>query len=869
MRRWLRPLVPALAVTLGVGAIDLAAGSTIVLLPLLVLGPLVAAATTGWRPTAATGALALALAVALSAVSATFPSTEHAVAIVAVLVGSVLSAVVAAALDRERAARLATDRERVRADLLARAGALFEGGEDPLDRLDALAALPIPEMADVCVIDLVAEDGALTRTAVRSRDREDAEAVRRARTLRSAPLDDDHPIARVARSGRPLLLAALREEQIAAWSPASDPDRPARPPGTRSAIVVPLLARGRIVGTLALVRLVGRRPFDEADLAVAQDLARRAGLAVDHARVVTELAQTESELRTTLEALAEAVVVLDRGGALRYANDAALRLVGAATADELPRRPLEALAHRWELCDERGRTVGLDELPARRALAGDAPEPLLCELVDRRAGARRWWRFSASPVLDRDGTARLSVNVIEDVTDQRRRERGQAFLARASKLLSASLDPARTLDEVARAAVPDLADWCAVDMPDEHGVLRRVATADRSPERTRDASLVVQERSGERTLRVGPPEVMRTGRSQFYPTVTDKLLRAAARDADQLERLRAVGARSVLVVPLAAGSEVIGTITLGTAESGRRLTEADLALAEELGRRAGIAVEHARVHGERSRIAATLQSALLPPRLPVIPELTIAARFRPASGVNTVGGDFYDLFPIPGDPSSWMVVVGDVTGKGPAAAAVTALARYTMRTVALYEHDPARVLERLNHVLLHDDDRRRLCTAVCARVRAEAGRTTVTIATAGHPPPLLADEAGAVRPVGTAGTLLGAFEDGSWTETTITLSGREMLVLYTDGVIDTRGPRDRFGAERLEAVLAAAGGRDPDHLAGALDAALLDFQHGPQRDDVAVLVLQPGRAAGETGIHAEGAEGPQTSEDAASSPPAA
>lgn len=866
MRRPLRPLLPALAVTLGVGAIDLAVGGAIVLLPMLILGPLVAAATTGWRQTAAIATLAVALAAALALLDDAFPETQHAVAITAVLVGGALSAVVAAARERERATRLAIDRQRVRADLLARAGELFEGGGDPLRDLDALAALPVPESADLCVIDLAGDDGTLAAAGAHGADPAAAERLGRARREHPVRRDSEHPVARVARTGRPLLLRAMSADELRQWATSPDHLRMIGELGYRSAIVVPLLARGRTVGTMALVRFAGRPRFDEADLAVAQDLARRAGLAVDHARVVTELAETESQLRTTLGALTEAVTVLDRAGRLLYANEAAVRLTGLTSAEELLAKPLGERLARFELRDEDGRPLPLDRLPGLRVLAGEDPEPLLCELVDRETGDRQWWLFKAAAVLDGDGAPRLSVNVIEDVTEPRRRELGQAFLARASKLLAASLDPAETLEEVARAAVPDLADWCAVDMPDDGGELRRVATADRSPERTREASLVVRERSGERTLRVGPPEVMRTGRSQFYPEVTDELLRAAARDDEQLAQLRAVGARSALVVPLVAGTGVIGTITLGTAESGRRFTEADLALAEELGRRAGIAVEHSRVHGERSQIASTLQAALLPPRLPVIPELTLAARFRPAGGVNTVGGDFYDLFPIPGDPASWMVVMGDVTGKGPAAAAITALARYTMRTVTLYEHEPSRVLERLNHVLLHDGDRRRLCTAVCAHVRATAGRTTVTVATAGHPPPLLADDDGGVAPVGAAGTLLGAFDDGAWTDTTLELSGRQMLVLYTDGVIDTCGERERFGPERLEAVLAAAAGHDPDHLASALDEALLAFQHGPQRDDVAVLVLQPGRPPGETMLHADGAETP---EDAASSAPAA
>ena len=189
-----------------------------------------------------------------------------------------------------------------------------------------------------------------------------------------------------------------------------------------------------------------------------------------------------------------------------------------------------------------------------------------------------------------------------------------------------------------------------------------------------------------------------------------------------------------MVVPIAAGDRVIGIVTLGTSHSARRLGEAELALAGELGRRAGIAVENARLHDARSQIATTLQRSLLPPRLPVVPGVTIAARFRAAGETSDVGGDFYDLFGV-GD--AWMVIVGDVTGKGPGAATITSLARYTMRTAAMYERSPGAVLARLNSALGADPERRPICTAVCARIEPAAdGTLLVTLACGGHPPPL-------------------------------------------------------------------------------------------------------------------------------------
>src|SRR5207247_166079 len=191
--------------------------------------------------------------------------------------------------------------------------------------------------------------------------------------------------------------------------------------------------------------------------------------------------------------------------------------------------------------------------------------------------------------------------------------------------------------------------------------------------------------------------------------------------------------------------------------------------------------------------------SLLPPRMPEVPGLTTAARFRAAGVSSEVGGDFYDLFPA---ADGWMVVIGDVTGKGPAAAAITSLARYTLRTAALYERTPERVLERLNDVLLADPEHRQLCTAACAHLAPHGGGVRIRLVCAGHPAPYVLRAAGGGVPAGHAGTLLGAFEDVSWTADELELRAGDTLVLYTDGVTDTTGRGgERFGQERVAALL--------------------------------------------------------------------
>jgi serine phosphatase RsbU (regulator of sigma subunit) len=433
--------------------------------------------------------------------------------------------------------------------------------------------------------------------------------------------------------------------------------------------------------------------------------------------------------------------------------------------------------------------------------------------VDRASHEERWVRLAATPIVADGASEALAVTVTEDITEVVHIARRQRFLASATKLLASSLDVEATIDKVAWAVVPDFADWCAVHVPDDRGNLRQMAVAD----------LDVDD----------PQRFAALAESLFARTPPGE----SNLDDVQLDDDSPDHVASVAVVPLIfPGDQTRGAIMLVSSGRGRRLSRADLALMEEIGRRAGVAIANARVHEARSHIAATLQRSLLPPRLPDVPGLTIAARFRAAGLSSEVGGDFYDMFPA---ADGWMVVIGDVTGKGPVAAAITSLARYTLRTAAMYEHAPERVLERLNGVLLADAERRQLCTAICAHLAPHDDGIRVRFACAGHPPPYLLSAGGAVAAAGRPGTLLGAFEEVSWDADELDLNPGDTLVLYTDGVTDTtRGGGERFGQDRLTALLNGCGGLAPEDVAQHIDAALTAFEEGPQRDDLAVLVLR-------------------------------
>jgi anti-sigma regulatory factor (Ser/Thr protein kinase) len=322
----------------------------------------------------------------------------------------------------------------------------------------------------------------------------------------------------------------------------------------------------------------------------------------------------------------------------------------------------------------------------------------------------------------------------------------------------------------------------------------------------------------------------------------EEALVAYAADEKHLELMHAVGFNSIMVVPVVGRSGILGTLTFVSAHA-RRFDSDDLELATELGRRAGVAVENARLYSERADIAHTLQIALVPDPVPLAPGWDVAALYRPAGEATEAGGDFYDMVRT---DDGWLVVMGDVAGKGARAASLTALARYTLRTAAMLTGDPSAALAALNAGLMRRPDVAYCTAALVSLVEdSEAGGARARVFSAGHPLPVLLS-GGRAREFGRSGPLLGALEVADWPAEEIVLGAGDRLVLYTDGVTDARGPEDRFGDHRLLELLSGVDGAPPAELVRAIDGALRGFQFGPQRDDTALLAvgrLEPGELA--------------------------
>jgi PAS domain S-box-containing protein len=513
----------------------------------------------------------------------------------------------------------------------------------------------------------------------------------------------------------------------------------------------------------------------------------------------------------------------------------------------------------------------LDEL--RKAIA----EERECRVVlrnYRKDGTPFWNELYVSPVHDEEGNLTNFVSVQNDITQRRRVEeerdlllvkeqlaraeavearRRLALLAAAGPSLSASLDYRETLEGITRLLVPELADWCLLDMVEDNGSVNQLAAAHADEEK---ADLLRRLRE-HRQFGEGDPgstaEVLRTGQSVLLPDLPDPTFyeRALGR-GEHLDIVLRLEPRSLMCVPLLARGRTIGAITLVSSRPDRRYDREDLLLAEDLAYRCALAADNARLYRGRSEIARVLQRSLLPPHLPEIPGVEVGAEYLSVEETSEVGGDFYDLINTVED--GWVCAIGDVRGKGVEAASVTALARYTIRAVTLKNDRPSEILAALNEAMLRQLSEDRFCTAACVRLEPLDGSAGVgvDVSRAGHPPPLLVRPEGTVEEVGLSGRALGVFPDAELGDASLRLMPGEALVLYTDGVTEARSSGgDFFSEDRLRRLLSSCAGCDAATLAARIKGVVLDFQEGYPRDDLAILVLRArdGAAPAERGNH--------------------
>ncbi|TCJ14808.1 PAS domain-containing protein [Rubrobacter taiwanensis] len=474
----------------------------------------------------------------------------------------------------------------------------------------------------------------------------------------------------------------------------------------------------------------------------------------------------------------------------------------------------------------------------------------------RKSGERFWNELYISPVYDDAGRLINFIGVQNDITGRKeaeeerdtllareqlaRMEAGQArrrlaLLAEAGSRFSASLDYSDTLEQIARLVVPELADWCLVDTLEQDGSVHQAAAAHADPAGERLLERLAKHRRFGRSSPGTVAKVLRTGRPALVSETHDPPLEERATGPEHLRLLRELDVSSYISVPLRARGRTLGALTVGSSDPGHRYGQEDLSILQGVAYRCALALDNARLYSERSEIARTLQRSLLP-NIPEPAGVEVGVQYLPLGEENEVGGDFYDLIDT---GSSWLAVIGDVVGKGAAAAAVTALARYTIRAVALYERSPSRILAALNEAMLGQLADHRFCTVACASLKLTRSGAELAVARGGHPAPLLLRSGGAVESLSPPGKLLGVMPRVALEEETVRLLPGDAAVFYTDGLAEARTTDGSvFGEERLLKLVRSCRGLPAREIAGRLREAALKHSGGNPRDDLAVLVLR-------------------------------
>ncbi len=460
-----------------------------------------------------------------------------------------------------------------------------------------------------------------------------------------------------------------------------------------------------------------------------------------------------------------------------------------------------------------GRVFGAISLSFREARSFEPDERAFLEAIVQQAAY----------ALDR---ARLHA------AEQRTRQKLD-FLARASELLAQSLDVETTLQQLATFAVPRLADWCAVDLLSD-GEIKAVAVAHANPAKVELARELQRRHPADPDAPVAAPAVIRSGRSELHPAITEELLAAAAPDDEALEIIRGLGLVSAMVVPLRARGRTLGALTLVAAESGRRFTSDDLEVAEDLARRAGLAVENAMLYAREHRAAVTLQRSLLPRDLPRLPGLQLAARYLPAGVGADVGGDWYDTIDLA--DGRLHLVVGDVAGRGIRAASVMGQLRNALRAYVLDGCSPQEAVGRLNR-LARTFESSEMATLV--HVSFDLRKREAECVRAGHPPPLIRGPNGEVTELAIQGSLPIGVSQGPCPTTTIQIEPGSLILMYTDGLVERRGEGIKPGLEKLKRALRTA----PAEPEPCLDFVLHALTQTGSEDDVALLLMRVDKTA--------------------------
>jgi PAS domain S-box-containing protein len=521
----------------------------------------------------------------------------------------------------------------------------------------------------------------------------------------------------------------------------------------------------------------------------------------------------------------DAVFSKDTEARITSWNPAAERMYGY-TAEEAIGRPVAMIVP----ADHRGE----DHVILERIMRGERIETYETERI-RKDGARIDVSLTISPIeLPGRGIVGASI-IARDITAERRRRKAQEFLLAATRGLDASLDPIAAARNIARTAVPELAELCVIDFLRQDGRLGDSVVTAEDPEAAVRLERIRREAPLDPAGDHPVAQVLRAKRPMIWRNLRapDTVAQVAQNEAHR-QLMAEAGYSSAAVVELAARGRTIGAMSFLHMRSDLRYDDADLELLSELADRAALALDNARLYRERDRMAANLQRGLRPPRTVDIPGLEISVVFEAAGEGVEIGGDFYDVFP--NEDGCW-IVVGDVAGKGIETAGVSVAMRHSVRGLTLELDDPAEVLSRVNELLLEGETLNDFATALVIRLTRREDDWLLRLAGAGHPPAIHLSRDGAALAGG--GVLLGAVPEPALGRDERRLEPGDVLLLYTDGWLEA-GSRERHRDPEELAELAAPGaGGALNELTGSLRRDAVARGGGSLRDDMVLLAVRP------------------------------
>lgn len=453
-------------------------------------------------------------------------------------------------------------------------------------------------------------------------------------------------------------------------------------------------------------------------------------------------------------------------------------------------------------------------------------------------------RFSVEDLELLDGlTAQIALSVARLQADVQRAaavaamadaNRQVQLLADAGRVLSGTLDITAQIGQLAELVVPTLGDWCWIVATDEQGRLNGIASAHRDPSRRNELAAYVRSMVAVMTEESGPRIVAATGRPMVMPTIDPAHIERALPDAEVRAALERLGAASGAVVPLSARGQSLGALGLFNRAGREPLTRAEVATAVEIGRRAGLSLQHARLFGQQRALADALQRSMLT-EPPEIEGCELVVRYVPAAEGAEIGGDWYDaFFDRAGHP---VLAIGDVVGHDTRAAAAMGQVRGLLRGISFSSGGtPAGVLRRVDRAVegLALDT---MATALVARLERNGDGAVLRWANAGHPPAVLIDATGEVTVLEPkpADLLLGVAPEAAREDHIEVLEPGATLLLYTDGLVERRDRDVDAGTEALVGALRESAGLPLDQLCDrVLDRLVLP----DAEDDVAMLALR-------------------------------